>query len=388
MIRISAFLLVAGLALPVTCHGEESSSSPLLVIGIDGGSWRAIEPLIDSGRLPHLARIKTEGAWGEMRAVPPLISPALWTEAATGRPRSEHGLIDFEISGSRVASSARRVKAIWNILSEEGRKVLIVGLLGTWPAEKVKGVIISDQALNKAIDRRAHPPEALSGFGPFPAWNFTHPQQAWRLRRLLPGGSPREGDRQLAWMFLRDESLLRAAEHHLRRLRPSLFWFHLWGVDYASHFHWNDPEFLARYYEFADEAVGRLSRAADSGATVIVLSDHGFEGYVPQDGDPNPRATGRHSTDGILLARGPGIRPCSGVKASLFDMVPTLLYLQGLPVSQEMPGRVLYEMLAGDPPKAEIIASYESNRRPPETVPSAALGEEERRLLRALGYLK
>jgi hypothetical protein len=38
----------------------------------------------------------------------------------------------------------RKVKALWNILSEKDRRVGVVGWWATWPAESVKGVIVSD----------------------------------------------------------------------------------------------------------------------------------------------------------------------------------------------------------------------------------------------------
>src|SRR5439155_1392235 len=43
-----------------------------------------------------------------------------------------------------VTSQMRRVKAIWNILSDAGRRVAVVGWWATWPAETVRGTIVSD----------------------------------------------------------------------------------------------------------------------------------------------------------------------------------------------------------------------------------------------------
>jgi len=101
--------------------------------------------------------------------------------------------------------------------------------------------------------------------------------------------------------------------------------------------------------------------------------------------------SGDHSVEGILLARGPNIR--RGVligEAHQVDIVPTVLYLLGFPVGQDMTGEILEsvidpDFLSRNPPR--FIPSYDP------LVPLEKLDEsqgdrkelEER--LRALGYL-
>ena len=43
-----------------------------------------------------------------------------------------------------VTGRMRKVKALWNILSDTGRKVAVVGWWATWPSEKVNGAMVSD----------------------------------------------------------------------------------------------------------------------------------------------------------------------------------------------------------------------------------------------------
>ena len=95
--------------------------------------------------------------------------------------------------------------------------------------------------------------------------------------------------------------------------------------------------------------------------------------------------------DGIFLARGPGIR--SGLRTGQVDiksLTPTMLYLLGEPVPEDMDGAILEDivdpaLLASRPPRRES----RSVRRG-ETGPAEVSAEEEEKIkesLRKLGYL-
>ena len=65
------------------------------VIGLDGGDWDILEPIIDAGHMPNLKKLRDEGAWGRLRSEHPLLSPVLWTSIATGRTPDRHGVTWF-----------------------------------------------------------------------------------------------------------------------------------------------------------------------------------------------------------------------------------------------------------------------------------------------------
>jgi hypothetical protein len=71
--------------------------------------------------------------------------------------------------------------------------------------------------------------------------------------------------------------------------------------------------------------------------------------------------------DGILLAAGPGIRHGTPLgKASVVDLVPTLLYYYRLPIGEDMDGHVLTRLF--DPAFTSenpilLIPSYEPRRQ-------------------------
>jgi len=63
------------------------------------------------------------------------------------------------------------------------------------------------------------------------------------------------------------------------------------------------------------------------------------------EGAPLTGWKGTHTRDGIFIARGPEVRPGFRVeKASILDVAPTLLHSFGIPMQDEMDGRVLDEI--------------------------------------------
>jgi len=100
--------------------------------------------------------------------------------------------------------------------------------------------------------------------------------------------------------------------------------------------------------------------------------------------------SGCHRMDGVMIARGNGIQGASKLdSARIYDMMPTLLYLSGEAVPDDVDGRILTEMispqyLSGQP----IRFASQSEDKPPDEI---ELSEEENadviERLKSLGYV-
>jgi predicted AlkP superfamily phosphohydrolase/phosphomutase len=100
---------------------------------------------------------------------------------------------------------------------------------------------------------------------------------------------------------------------------------------------------------------------------------------------------GNHRADGILLACGPGVRSVRDAPpARIIDLTPTILWLLGRPVPENMDGRVLREAFAND---TEVLTepTVAGGSAQPPLPPPAQYSPEERQVieerLRKLGYL-
>ena len=425
----------------------------VFVLGLDGATWDRIDPLIAQGKLPHFQRLREEGATGRLRTLTPTLSARIWTSLATGKLPEVHGIQDMfveqapllgrgqmtfpkviraghdllvylqVIRRAPVTSLDRKVKALWNMASEAGRTVNVVGWWGTWPPEEVKGDLVSDRAnyafwqgylekgrlYNLPAGIYTYPVELFSALRPFQRDLGQLP-----LADLEPLAHLTEADRQrirtpetlakndplyyLAWSVAANE-FYADVSFFLLKTHPAdlnLFYFNL--LDWAGHFFgaysvpgqpWSesDPRFrdtIAAAYGWADQLLGRLMDQTDGRTTLVVVSDHGFE--IEPDGYDHKLAP-----DGIIAFYGAQVR--RGVTlapAQVLDVAPTLLALLGLPAGRDMPGQVLEAALAPEALAYPLprIKSWEQVPRPrPQPVLS---GQEELMMkqLKALGYTK
>ena len=106
--------------------------------------------------------------------------------------------------------------------------------------------------------------------------------------------------------------------------------------------------------------------------------------------------TGDHRLEGILIASGPAFRPGAEPRdASLLDIAPTVLHLLGVPVPDDMDGRVLTELLEPAAPVASPApvltpAFAAANGTPSLPIDSRYTEEEDAAIqqrLADLGYL-
>ena len=128
---------------------RKPDARPVAIIGMDGIEWRVVRRMIEEGELPNFKKIIENGVYAEMGTLEPMLSPPIWTTIATGVTPETHGITWFMVKDAHgnmipVTSTQRKVKALWNIVSGEGRSVDVVGWWATWPAENIRGRIISD----------------------------------------------------------------------------------------------------------------------------------------------------------------------------------------------------------------------------------------------------
>ena len=121
----------------------------VLVIGIDGGTFDIINPLINKGSLPNLKRLIENGSSGILQSTIPPVSPAAWSTFITGQNPGSHGIYNFfdiwpNTYKLRILNaSMRKGKSFWKYAEEAGKRVCLINVPFTFPPEKVNGVVIA-----------------------------------------------------------------------------------------------------------------------------------------------------------------------------------------------------------------------------------------------------
>ena len=103
---------------------------------------------------------------------------------------------------------------------------------------------------------------------------------------------------------------------------------------------------LEQHYALIDEAIGRAIASLGPDDLLLVVSGYGMEpmGVLKRlleraVGDADLSGTHEAAPDGFLMAYGgPVARGRRSARASVVDVVPTVLYFLGLPIGRDMDG--------------------------------------------------
>jgi predicted AlkP superfamily phosphohydrolase/phosphomutase len=436
-----AILVACSLLWLPSCSKPAPTPAPrVLIIGIDGAAPQVVDTLFAMGKLKNLHSLKDHGAYGPIKSdTAALLSPRVWTTMATGKTPDKHGIVSWVKFGKDATadlfySTDRHGLALWNILSDAGKRVAVVNWLITYPPETINGVMVSDHALARELEGKKDIGEMFAKGGGAVlnpvrdaenSASAVYPEE-WAARALAPAHSedvltnvanpfldsaPDNGFRgfskNLSGFWEVDQRLASITLEILDEKKPDVTMLLLQGIDRVSHFMFgclespelDPPTFhitaeqrqnctraLYDYYEFTDQLIGRLLARFNDNDLVMVVSDHGFESEFKD------YRTGGHSSEaasyGVCFARGPRVKVDTPVQGmTVADLTPTILDWYGLPLAKDMDGKPATFLENGSAaPKA--IATYDT--KPVERLGDGKSGGElkVKEDLRSLGYLQ
>jgi hypothetical protein len=345
-----------------------------------------------------------------------------WTTIATGQTPERHGVAGLEarevtgLTGRLPASrtplpatltnvldllrltrpvissgAERREKTFWEAATGAGLRTATVNWWATWPARPNDGLVVSD----RAALRFARPGPAAGEVMPTSLDAALAGRWADLERRARErAGTVAAGLPASLAAALRRSAELDALQVAIATAPPradtDLLTVYLPGLDIARHAMRALPpadtaaqaEAIGRYIDFLGTLLQDVGEAG-AGRTLAVLGEPGRTG----------------AADGILAIAWPGAgdgtaeAPGAPERARPEDVAPTLLYALGVPVSRELPGRVLTGLF---PPAftqrhaVRTVASFGRRDAAGAAAPARAreLDDEMRERLRSLGYVQ
>ena len=386
------------------------SPPKIILIGLDGADWDIIDSYIAQGKLPHFKHFKTEGTWGRLKSYSPTLSPVIWTTLATGKSPDEHGIVDFlvwdEIQKTRIPVTQNLVKSIpiWDILSQHGVKVGVFNWLVSWPAQKVKGVLVSDRLgyhifpqivgdrlkveklcyPDDYVFKRRHLLTSPAEITYEEAMPFVHiPQGEFEASYVKGKYDIKNPQYNLRMILASLKTMARLALEKVERHQPDFLALYFDSPDTMMHTYMDyAPPKLSRVsqkdfdkykdaveqtYVYLDKIVGDFLKEADPNTLFILVSDHGFKfgkERIERSAQIGEKAEERwHDMEGIVAFLGAPFPKAKEIKGvDVYDVLPTLLYMYDLPLAEDMKGKIMTSAFKEDyftPSKIRYVATYE-----------------------------
>jgi predicted AlkP superfamily phosphohydrolase/phosphomutase len=294
----------------------------VVVLGIDGVPYTLLQRLREEGRMPNLTGLIAGGVFKRMNSVYPTVSSVAWSSFMTGKNPAKHGIFGFvdrdpaTLKTTIPTSRAMQSRTLWEILSDAGKRVVVMNVPVTYPPRQVNGILIAG-FLSPSLDKVAYPPEMSQKLK---EWGYridTDPWLARESKEKLLADVNDTFDRRVRTLF----NLMEGEEW-------DYFHCHIMSTDRLFHFLWeqleqNDPiyapQFLA-FMEKLDRLIGDVMSRLDDNTTLIVMSDHGFctldkeiyvnywlqqQGWLQFD-SPEPKSIEDMSASSIAYSLDPG----------------------------------------------------------------------------------
>ena len=367
-------------------------SARVTMLAVDAGSLDFIANAAAEGRLPNFGRMLDRGAAMHLATIHPTSAEAVWAAVATGKLPQKNGvraastyrivsggdaiqvlpefcfatnLVRFGfVADEPLNSTAFRTRTLWSILSTQGVSVGVVNWPLTYPAPTVRGYVVSDAYSRLALTpaglddpQLVYPPDLRPDARQFVSDTTdalrAEPRSATDLvvdeRYRAAGRVDRVNDRLAGRLaegdtpqltVTRYQSLDTIGHYFLRYAMPSAF------GDVTDEERRTFGPVLEEHYAVIDDAIGRAIRGLGPDDLLLVVSGYGMEplGLVRRAferfaGDPAVSGTHDDAPDGFLLAYGGPVAKARSIRrASVVDVVPTVLYFLGLPIGRDMDG--------------------------------------------------
>jgi predicted AlkP superfamily phosphohydrolase/phosphomutase len=261
----------------------------LVVLGLDCVTPQLLYgPWLDE--MPNVKKLLDGGFYGNMvSTVPPITVPA-WMSMMTSKDPGTLGMYGFRNRASHdygdlftVNANYVKEKTLWNHLSRNRLRSILMGIPLTYPPKPLNGLLVS------------------SFLTPGKDVDYTHPADLKHRLDEIAGGDyiidvkdfrSDEKRKTLEQIYRMSAARFRAFRHLLRHEDWDFAMMVEMGPDRLHHAFWryHDPEHrlyepgseyedvIHQYYLYMDREIGETVDALDGDTSIMLISDHGAKG--------------------------------------------------------------------------------------------------------------
>ncbi|MEM1250027.1 MAG: alkaline phosphatase family protein [Acidobacteriota bacterium] len=429
--------------------GIESTGKKVLLIGLDGGDWKVMDPLLRAGKLPNLESLIEQGSAADFESLEPTYSPVIWTTIAAGTRPTDHRILDHSRSPMplglpdspvqlrslaalskpaswivqslakkdlpRYAQTGHVQSArVWDVLDSLGMPTIVMDWYVSHPASSDHGAMISDRHF---VTKSLGPVEGT----------VAPPELEESIEGLVLG--PEDISPELLGSFLDADDLSNDAIEEFVASRPDVFtsirtelarnettrnllgpvfestpdWrfaaVYFRAMDIAHHLAWTPHEEGQSGGEFADDDSRRLAPVVNRyyeysdrllGDVLEQADDDTVVIVVSDHGWESAEAQHYYAPDGFLVIAGPDVkRAAERSRSSVYEVAPLVMSLLGLPVARDLVADVPTQLMSDGfwlRHPVRRLASYEIEGEG-GPVEDVEMDAETIEYLKSLGYL-
>ncbi len=256
----------------------------LLVIGLDG---TPPELLFDRRKeLPNIGKLMSKSMWAPMlTCIPPITNPA-WQCMFSSRDPGEIGVYGFRnregnsYNKFTIANShSVKVKRVWDILTEHGKKSGVLSVPLSYPPQEINGFLITS-------------------FLSIPGRPYTYPLEFQKEIEELVNGEYLldvydfdDKKKALEKIYKMTEQNFIVLNNCIKNKEWDFLTMVFMGPDRLHHGYWgdNDPKSIKYqagnefknsihdYYQYLDKKIGETLELLDDETAVMIVSDHGAQ---------------------------------------------------------------------------------------------------------------
>jgi len=241
--------------------------------------------MVQAGRLPTFTNLMSQGVHGPLKAWPNLNSAAAWSSIVTGYNPGMHGVHDFGSAPPQrgctwhpMTALDRKKDPFWRLLSAKGKKVNIVNVPISYPADPINGFMLAGMDTPGLSSHGfAHPPELRDELSRQGIGYIIDVPNLGDLSRKHPYQLPIEVKKMVE---ARSRTIL-----YLLKKPWDAFMTVFVALDRVQHYYWPKGEFslekrewapIRETYQLIDSFLGDVLKQVDKDTTLLLVSDHGF----------------------------------------------------------------------------------------------------------------